>query len=230
MANKIISFLLEGVTDKRCLTAIVNKYDRLKNDFHCEYELTTDLTSNSKIKESGIRKKIADHINNVLRRNGYRWTDIERIVQVFDLDGTYIPKDKVVKDISKDKFFYTEDGIRYNNRDEVFKRNGHKKHLLETLIDTKQINNHKYNVYFMSCNLEHVLWGNTHLNKTPSQKKDLSTDFMFKCNTNSDILNETIYSPDVKSTDYKMSWDEIKIGCNSLKRKTNINLFFEEYK
>lgn len=230
MANKVIIFLLEGATDKGCFKAIVDKFDKLKNNYHCEYECTKDLTSNFKIKESGIKKKINDIINGILKRNGYRWSDIERIVQVFDLDGTYIPNDRIVKDVSKEKFFYTEDCIKNQNINEVFKRNGHKKKILETLINTKQINGYRYDVYFMSCNLEHVLWGSDHLNSTPSQKKDLSLDFVIKCSTNSDILNETIYSADVKSTDYILSWDEIKIGCNSLKRKTNINLFFEEYK
>ncbi len=229
MTNKVIIFLVEGPTDKGCFGAIVNKFDNLKNNYRFEYESTKDLTSNYKIKESGIKKKICDIINGVLKRNGYRWGDIERIVQVVDLDGTYIPNDRIVQDVSKYKFFYTEDCIRNKNIDEVLKRNGHKKKILETLINTKQINGCKYDVYFMSCNLEHVLWGGDYLNATDGQKVDLYKDFLVKCSRSADILNETIYNPDIRSSDLSLSWLEVKNGCNSLKRKTNINLFFDEY-
>ena len=86
-------------------------------------------------------------------------------------------------------------------------------------------NNIPYKIYYMSCNLDHVLHDKP--NATDEEKKANSLDFteMYYDDINAFIkfISESTFS---QCTDYKESWDYIKQDKHSLERNSNLGLCF----
>ena len=181
---------------------------------------------------------------------------IKRIVHLLDTDGAYIPQEAVREDPSQLNFHYDEEYISYYQVTDVINRNGRKKKNLAVLIDPEppkgktpfQLNGVPYHVYYMSCNIEHMFWGKEFMSlksKLPHDagqaKGGKSDEFIARANIETDaqeFLNNTIFNPEYAYQadpalsdleNYIKSWDFIKEGTNSLKRHTNLNLFFRDY-
>ena len=80
----------------------------------------------------------------------------------------------------------------------------------------------------MSCNFEHVLFGKEKMNASTVEKISLCKEYFVQCRKNCLVPKETIFNEKYMSIDYEASWRDLASGLNSLKRKTNINLFIEE--
>ena len=143
-----------------------------------------------------------------------------------DTDGCFINDSYVVEkdtDIN-----YLEDVIECRNPNQIRQRNKDKSEILNKMIKISKVCGEiDYGVYFMSCNLEHVLHNNA--NMTNEQKND-AADF-FRAKYDGKVEDFTKFFLDeiiaVKG-DYKNSWNYVKQGNNSLKRCTNLNLLIEE--
>ena len=84
-----------------------------------------------------------------------------------------------------------------------------------------------FRVYFMACNLEHVLHGIPNASK--EEKEALAESFAEKYEDDLEGFLAFIRDESFAlSMGYRESWDFVKRGVSSLGRFTNLNLFFSE--
>lgn len=85
----------------------------------------------------------------------------------------------------------------------------------------------RYRIYFNSCDLEHVIYGELK-NYSDEEKQILSDDFADRYDGKADEFIEFISASDfaVPGT-YQKTWDYIEKNKNSLNRHTNMHLIFE---
>lgn len=238
MKNKFILFWVEGNNDEREISAILHtsyfkdyygKYDirfqkPLKNGNRSGGDITADKDVTS--------KNVLDKLNKVLMRfrnggegpyNNILVSDIQEIIHIVDLDGTFIPRSHIERG-EDPRLRYCEDTIETSNVDACYGRNKKKAEILRKLIETKQIGNVPYSVYFVSANMDHLLFDERNLSQ--GGKNNRAFDFMSKCKRNESLLKESIFKPGIMAeVSYYESWEEIQTNTNSLKRRTNFNLF-----
>ena len=83
-----------------------------------------------------------------------------------------------------------------------------------------------YEIYYFSCNLEHVLHDNPNV-ETKEKKKELSELFAEEYLGKEKDFIKFIKSEKYATTlEYQQSWNECIKEQNALKRVTNFNLFF----
>jgi len=81
------------------------------------------------------------------------------------MDGAYIPKEAVVFDSNATKAKYERDKILTTNVKAIQERNIQKGGCLNRLSTTPTVHKIPYHVYYMSCNLDHVLHDKRNLTK-----------------------------------------------------------------
>ena len=153
-AKKVILFLVEGASDLTSLEFI----DNINTNETIKFQITSgDVTSKLNITPQNCREEINKILLSFLERSKLRKTDIIKIIHILDIDGVYIPEINIIEDKNKKKFLYTINGIVAPSKENVQKRNESKKQIVEKLLVTSKINSIPYEMYYMSCNLEHVL-------------------------------------------------------------------------
>ena len=235
MSKKFILFIVEGKNDEREIDAILHspyfsKYLELYEPRFISTggDITTEIEKNKKgRKETNIIAKLNKLVLE-FRRSGLDFCnvlprDIQEIVQIVDMDGAFIPDENVCYGGTK-YFEYTDENIITQNVDGAIGRNRKKAEILRKLIQTKLVDNIPYSVYFASCNMDHLLFGNRHLR--PYEKNNSAMDFGVKLKEHPERLSESIFKQGIMSEGtYEESWEEIQEDCRSLERRTNINLF-----
>ena len=232
--NKIILFLVEGETDKTSLALTISRQLREVKFF----VIRTDITSDYETNVDNIISLIFERVRFFLAENPqFDFSDIESIIQITDTDGTFISDDKVIYNESSEKIFYSSETILTNNVNETKDRNHRKSEILNKLYKLKYIEGKdkgetvkiKYRIYYMSCNLEHVLHDLPNV-VSKTEKERLAKQFRKETAVNKDKLRDIVFSPAIDSAgDYEESWSYIQKGENSLKRKSNFSKFFFEY-
>ena len=224
--KKVVMILLEGPSDATALGAYFK--DFFSNDKVVTNILYTDITSQHGVYPDTIKARVGRHISNELRRLKLTKSDLISVIYVVDLDGAFIPDTAIKLDETKDTFIYEDDGIHYKDVNAVVNRNTQKKQNVETLYkNTSGIcGGVMYHIYYMSCNLEHVLHNIRQV--SPEDKEKLAYEFAerYKGNMNGFLkfLKESDFSV---CTNYKDSWDFVAEELHSLERHTNVGLCFK---
>jgi len=226
-AKKVILFLVEGASDLTSLEFI----DNINDDETIKFQITSgDITSKSNVTVQNCRDEINKILLFFMGRSKLRKTDIIKIIHILDIDGIYIPEINIVEDKNVKKFLYTTNGIIAPSKEKVQKRNEAKKQILEKLLITSEINSIPYEIYYMSCNLEHVLH-NKLVDITEDEKKELANKFADRFYEKEIEFIDFINNKEFKVLgDYKTTWNFIKEGLNSVNRYSNFWLFFETIK
>lgn len=231
MSKKFILFIVEGNNDKREISAVLHsKWFEPYKDIYEPFIWTKggDITASTGVSAKNVQQKLNDILLQ-FRRNGIPFNnikiqDIQEVVQIVDMDGAFIPSEKIVRG-SQSGFAYTDTGIITSNVDGARGRNNKKAEILRKLVEVKQIGNVPYSVYFASCNMDHLLFGKRML--LPREKNEFAIQFQLACEKDPDLLLESIFKHGIATErDYHQSWEEIAIDCQSLLRHTNLNLFF----
>lgn len=107
-------------------------------------------------------------------------------------------------------------------------RNNHKKRKLDRISTLKNVwGSIPYQAYYMSCNLDHVLYGK--LNSTDEEKENDAYAFAKRYKNDIDGFLTFISDSEFSRMDgYKESWEFIKKDLHSLERHTNLGLCFAE--
>ena len=223
-AKKVILFLVEGASDLTSLEFI----DNINTDETIKFQITSgDVTSKLNITPQNCREEINKILLSFLERSKLRKTDIIKIIHILDIDGVYIPEINIIEDKNKKKFLYTINGIVAPSKENVQKRNESKKQIVEKLLVTSKINSIPYEMYYMSCNLEHVLHDKLE-DISEDEKKELANKFADRFYEKEIEFIDFINNKDFKVLgDYKATWDFIKKDLNSVNRYSNFWLFFE---
>lgn len=234
MSKKILIFIVEGLHDEKELNTIFHtpQFAHYREKYDLAYlPQRKDITTDKLYSEKNILKKLNDVVSD-FRRNGanygyfnnIRVDQIHEVIQIVDLDGAFIPRKSVVRGGTQD-FFYEPDQITTLNVDGAVGRNKKKAAILTKLLSVSQVGNIPFSIYYVSRDMDHVLFNKPNASK--DDKRHDEESFSRLCNENPEIIDKTIFAEGIGAEGtYEESWLFIKEQCNSLKRHTNINLFF----
>lgn len=223
--RKIVLVIVEGPSDADSLELYFSKFFD-SNTVHMKI-MYGDITSKRGINQSNIKARLGNEIKVYAENNHFKAADVQQIIHLVDMDGAFVDDSVIIEDETKDKFLYTLESVIVPNRQVAIERNEHKRENLNTLSSRTSVmwNNIPYKIYYMSCNLDHVLHDKP--NATDEEKKANSLDFteMYYDDINAFIkfISESTFS---QCTDYKESWDYIKQDKHSLERNSNLGLCF----
>lgn len=151
--------------------------------------------------------------------------DIYQIVQIFDMDGAYVPKEAIITGNSE-AFVYTATNIECKYTQRVEKRNAQKRDKLDYLLSLNDIKGIPYEKYFLSSNLEHALYNVQNLDD--EKKRLYAIKFCEKF-----INKEKAFIPFLENfvvngvpDNLSASWKYIKKESHSLERHTNLHIYF----
>ena len=245
--KKVVIFLVEGQSE---VIALSNEIEKFCNKYY-DNVITRlvlmdedgkqggDFTSKKGINPDCLEKCIHKLFIRKLAANyGLYEKDLAEIVQIVDLDGTFIPDDRVLCDESlaeKKENIYKDDRIVTYNADNIRERNHRKAANIKKMLTMKCVDikakSIPYSVYYFSSNLDHFLYGEANLEQ--EEKCNRAREFAEYCYDNPDNFNKTFTNTALTaspSMSYEESWEETFQGTNSLNRHTNLNLFFESKK
>lgn len=222
--KKIVYVIVEGPSDDEALDVILTRlYD--KNTVYVEIT-HGDITSERGIISTNIVARIGDLVKSYADSMHFHAEDFKEIIHIVDMDGAYISEEYVVEDAAAEKPYYTLTEIRTARPKQIKDRNKRKSKNLDGISCTSRVWNVPYKVYYMSCNLDHVLYNK--LNSTDDDKENDAYRFAKKYKDNLDAFLTFISDSDFswKGT-YKESWNYIRKNLHSLERNSNLGLCFE---
>lgn len=234
--KKVVFVIVEGPSDETALGVLLSRhFDKdtvYTHVMHCDITTEFDKDTHQKIGAADITKKIAEVVK--------RWADtyrlkpdhFERIIHIVDTDGAFVTEDYVVQS-DVDAPFYTLEKILCPIRENIIERNSRKAKNLLRLASTPTIWKVPYNAYYMSCNLDHVLYNKQNSNDKDKENDAVNFALHYKENIPDfiEFISKSDFSYKMKPElslveNHKESWKEIQAGCNSLKRRTNFGLAF----
>ena len=223
--RKIVLVIVEGPSDADSLELYFSKFFD-SNTVHMKI-MYGDITSKRGINQSNIKARLGNEIKVYAENNHFKAADVQQIIHLVDMDGAFVDDSVIIEDETKDKFLYTLESVIVPHRQVAIERNEHKRENLNTLSSRTSVmwNNIPYKIYYMSCNLDHVLHDKP--NATDEEKKANSLDFTERyyddINAFIKFISESTFS---QCTGYKESWDYIKQDNHSLERNSNLGLCF----
>ena len=226
MARKQIIFVIvEGTSDDEALGLLLNKlFDKDVVYVHITHG---DVTTESGTNATNISSKIASQIIRYARSNHLSKQHFKEIIHIVDMDGAYIPDCRVFNDNSATKPIYSLTGIRTKNVQGICSRNMQKRQCLDRISTMRSAWGVPYQVYYMSCNLDHVLYNKQ--NASDKEKEQNAVAFARQYKENITGFVEYISeSPFSVTDDYLSSWNYIKQECHSLERHTNLGICFKD--
>ncbi|MGN0767704.1 MAG: hypothetical protein ACI4NF_08355 [Christensenellales bacterium] len=221
--KKIVFVIVEGPSDEEALGVLLNRIYDSKAVYvqvmHCD--ITTELDVNT----SNVVAKIGDVVKKYAGRT-FKSGDFSRIIHITDTDGAFIPDDAVVEDAAAVKPLYSATEIRTQRKSGIENRNLRKRECLNRLSSASRIWGVPYQIYYMSCNLDHALYGK--LNSTDDEKESDSFAFAKKYRDDIPSFMKYISESDFSVVgSYPQSWQYISEGLHSLERHTNFGLCFQ---
>lgn len=222
--RKILFVIVEGPSDETALGVLFNRiFD--KNAVHV-HVVHSDITTTSGVTPANIISKVGDIVRHYAGRT-FKNYDFCHIIHITDTDGAFVPDDSVIYNATISKPFYTTDEILTCNKSGIEDRNRRKRENLHRLSSQRAIWGIPYSIYYMSCNLDHVLYDK--LNTTDDEKENNAFVFARKYKDDIpaflDFISNSTFSV---MNGYTESWEYIAEGNNSLKRHTNLCLCFKD--
>lgn len=222
--KKVIAFIVEGPSDEAALGTIMKEYFS-SNEVQF-IVVHGDITLKDYVSTESILIKINEQLENIKKKYRYRLDDFIKIIHIVDTDGAYISKSDI-KGADVEEIQYYEDHIEARNVEEAVRRNERKGEILFKLRKTGKVNGIPYKIYFNSCNLEHVLYGELK-NFSDEEKEILSDEFAEKYEGKArEFINFISDSSIAVLGSYQKTWDYIEKDKNSLCRNSNMHLLFE---
>lgn len=219
--KKIVFVIVEGPSDDEALGVLLEKVFNSSTVF--VYITHGDITSKPGIDPSKILAAVGDLVKGYARSNHLQNAHFQEIIHITDTDGAYIPDENVVEDRLAVKAEYTLTEIRTANATGMQYRNAIKSECLNRLSSAQKIWGIPYQIYYMSCNLDHVLHNKQ--NPTDEEKEKNALAFAKRYRKNVDGFVKFIKESDFAVTsNYVESWGYIKQGLHSLERHTNLGL------
>lgn len=213
--RKIVFVIVEGPSDDEALGVLLSKiYDKDSVYVHIMHG---DITTQAGVNSSNIVSKVGNCVRQYAVQNHYKQVDFKEIIHIVDMDGAYAPDSAVIED---------EEAVK---PDGIISRNARKRENIDRLKSTGQIWKLPYGIYYMSCNLDHALYGK--VNSTDEEKEEDAYQFAKKYRNDIPGFLKYIKESDFAvGPDYKESWDFITEELHSLERHTNLGLCFDVIK
>lgn len=230
LEKKVIVFIVEGASDKAALGTIIQEYfSSEKLEF---VVIGGDITTDFSVSVENIVSKLNNLVQQTMEKYGYDPDDIIEIIHLADTDGAFVNSTFVKENKLATEILYFEDRMETDNVKSTISRNDRKKAALEKLFltghicDSLKAGGIKYRIYYNSCNLEHVLYGELK-SYTDAEKIELADEFAEKYEDDINGFINFITNPEFAVLDsFKKTWMYIEKDNNSLKRHTNLGLIF----
>lgn len=234
MANnqkKVVLLIVEGPCDEALLT------DRLR-ELYKEQRIIFDVQRGDilfdfKPRTKTIKNIIGEKVKETLIKRKFRAEDLLAVLHIIDTDGCLIPEDKVVIDETLERsIYYQEEQITVPNlsqKNNIINRNTQRKRNISIMKSIDSVHGKKiaYQMYYLSRNLEHVIFNE------PNPEKETKFDQIERYIDSLEVpLEECLnqFMPDFEGSNYeeiyKESWEYISNSTASLKRSTNLPLLF----
>lgn len=224
--KKIVLVIVEGPSDDSALGVILNRlFD--KNKVHIEI-MYGDITTDMNIDPVDIAKALGEVVKRYADSMHFKQLHFQQVIHLIDMDGAYIPDDCVIDNPDAEKPVYTLTNIQTAKRDLLLRRNKHKQSKIERICGLQKVwGSIPYRAYYMSSNLDHVLYGK--LNSSDEDKENDAYAFAKRYKDDIDGFLKYISDSDFSRMEgYKESWTFIKKECHSLERYTNLGLCFAD--
>lgn len=225
MARKRIIFVIvEGPSDDDALGVLLSRwFDRNMVYIHIMH---CDITTEFGATPVNIVSRITNEIKKYATDNHFVRDHFQQIIHIADTDGAYAPDVQVVEDTACEKPIYHTTCITCKNREKMIDRNMRKRANLNKLSTSAYMwNSIPYRMYYMSCNLDHVLYDKLNSSDEEKERDSLSFARQYKDDI-SGFIHYIANSNFSVSSDYTSSWDYIKQDSRSLERHTNFGLCF----
>jgi len=224
--RQIVFVIVEGPSEETALGVIMSRlFDRDTVFLKITYG---DITSELDVTPGNIVGRLGDIVKNYAAAEHYKAADFKQVIHLIDMDGAFIPGDSVVEDKAAVKPFYTPTAIRTANPAAIIRRNQQKAANIKRISMLNKVwNTVPYCAYYMSCNLDHALYGK--LNSSDDDKERDAYAFVRRYKDRLDEVlafisdSEFAYAGDIKG-----SWKFIQQGKHSLERHSNFGLCFSE--
>ncbi len=223
--KKVLLFVVEGPTEETALAAIMESVFSSNRIFF-------DVVHGDVTVQKGASKKPRERVRDLVlaeigRNKGYGWNDLERIIQICDTDGAFVPEDRVLLS-SGVAVEYGEDAILAPNLEWIRARNREKAESMRQLSRVRALTYRgrsvPYWLYYFSRNMEHALHGRGEM-LSNGTKIELANEFRCRFDGDPDGFRRFVGSPDVLVPgDYGQTWEYLEDGVHSLKRGSNIAL------
>ena len=222
--KKIVFVIVEGPSDHDALALVLNRlFDQQTVHVHIMHR---DITTERGVDSSNIVTRIADEVKQFANSSHFKSEHFLEIIHLVDMDGVYIPDEAVVEDPEAKHPVYSLTEIRTADKPGIEQRNLQKRGNLDRLLSTKIIWKIPYSIYYMSCNLDHALYGK--LNSSDADKENDAHAFAKQYKDNAEDFLKYISESDFSVVDdYKESWTYIKQDLHSLERHTNLGVCFK---
>lgn len=239
--KQVILFIVEGPSDQAALERPIQK---LLQDHGSNIEATflvaeQDVTSDIRNNPDNIVEKINRfYFEPFFSQNEFYYPkDVIQVVQICDLDGTFIPDEYCraydETHTAEDGFVYDPPYIYGSTAENVIERNHRKAENIRFLltqptikVKTKTI---PYSVYFFSSNIDHYL--HDKYNLTGREKIQLAEAFADKCDDDIDFFITRLckHCQALHEMSLEESWNFVmgENNLQSIKRHTNFNVFLE---
>lgn len=221
--KKIVFVIVEGPTDNDALGLVFEHFFKEKEVY--VHIVHGDITTRAGINNANILKAVVEEIKGYASNTHLTSKDFQEIIHIVDMDGAFVDNTKVVEDITQEEVYYSETEIRTKDKQGIEKRNLQKRENLNKMTAKNKIWNIPYSVYYMSCNLDHVL--HNKLNSTDEEKEQDAFDFAKRFEDDMQgflhFISASYFS--VQGT-YVDTWKFIKEETHSLERHTNLGLCF----
>ena len=219
--KRIVFVIVEGPSEEDALGILLNKiYDKNLVYLHITHG---DITIADDTDSNNIISKISDVIKSYAESNHLTSDHFQEIVHIIDTDGAFIPKEAVVYNKEAKKPIYELKTIQTNNVEKIQKRNERKSRCLVRIAQEDHIWNIPYQAYYMSSNLDHVLYDKQ--NSSDEEKEADSLAFARKYRDDIDgFINYICDSPFSVPMNYRESWKYIQEETRSLERHTNFGI------
>lgn len=223
--RKIVLVIVEGPSDETALgIALSHFFDEDTVHIHIMHG---DITTRHGVHSQNIIAKLGKDVTAFARSGHYHAKDFKQIIHIVDTDGAYIPDKKIVQKPECKDVWYEEDGIHTANTGKIIDRNRQKRDNLLRLKSNGKIWNIPYRVYYMSCNLDHVLYDR----RNSSDEEKEANAYAFARKYKDDVNGFIKFICDSEFSvngDFQLSWEHIEQGMNSINRYTNFSICIKE--
>ena len=242
--RKVILFLVEGWSEVTLLKPLMLAlYDSIDPEIQVFFSIIEedgvncggDITSKFGVYPGNIEKKIYEFfMKTFFSENKLYPKDITEIIHIVDLDGAYIPDDRILLQPNpkgEDRTYYDKDAILANKVENIIKRNQRKRENLDYLMKLSQMKvaskTIKYSVFFFSSNLDHFFCDNANMGN--HDKVSYARNYVreFENDPQGFVANVKSIDGILTDMDYEQSWQFIKEGNNSIERHSNINILLD---
>lgn len=221
--KKVIVVIVEGPSEEAALGSIFKEY--FSSETVQFVVVHGDITTKDYVSVENILLKINELIDSVKQKYGYNNEDFIKIIHIADTDGVFC--ENVITEADVEGVQYYADHIETKYPDYLKKKHSLKAKILSKLYASGKINGVSYKIYFNSCNLEHVLFGELK-DYTDEEKEEMADDFAEKYEGKVKEFIEFISSEDlIVAGTFKQTWRYIEKDKHSLERHSNMNLIFK---